>query len=339
MSESQLLPTNKMSKFSSIVKDHEIKLFVILAIILSILLGLSFLYESPAKRDSHSVPTEVVISHPFSAVLLKAKAVYVYDVRNKTVLFAKNEDASLPLASLAKLMSALVAKELGPLHSTVTVSAKALEIGNNNGLREDEKWSLENLLDYSLVTSSNAGMRAVALSLGALSRANVTSEEIIEDFVREMNRKAGVLGLEHTYFDNETGLDISLTSTPVDEADKSEIKGGAYGSAEDMVKLLEYILINSPELFAITREPSVVLESIDGHAHVAKNTNSMISEVPGLLISKTGFTTSAGGNLAIIFDPELGRPIIISILGSTEQGRFEDMRKLVTAVMEYIKTN
>ena len=329
-----------MNKSSSIAQDHEIRLFVILTIILSILLTLSFLYWPPAERKDNSVPTQIAISHPFPAVSLKAKAAYVYDIRNGLVLYAKNENAPLPLASLAKLMSALVAEELGPLHSTITVTAKALEVATtNDDLLKDEKWSLENLLDFSLVTSSNAGMRAVALSLGALSRADVTQDEIIADFVKEMNRKAGELGLEHTYFENETGLDISLTTTAVEEAKKSELKGGAYGSAKDVTKLLEHILRNSPELFAITRERSVILESIDGHTHIAKNTNSIVSEVPGLLISKTGFTTSAGGNLAIIFDPELGRPIIISVLGSTEQGRFEDMRTLVSAVMEYINSN
>ncbi|MFZ2484673.1 MAG: hypothetical protein WAW81_01895, partial [Minisyncoccia bacterium] len=182
-------------------------------------------------------------------------------------------------------------------------------------------------LDFSLLTSSNDGMRAVALSLGALSKAGAGPEEIINDFVGEMNIKAGELGLKNTYFWNETGLD------------ESDVKGGAYGTARDVSTLMAHILANYPELFAATREVKTTITSLDNRAHVANNTNNIADEIPGLLASKTGFTDTAGGNLAIVFDPELGRPIVISILGSTGDGRFEDMRILIGAVMTYISSN
>ena len=142
-----------------------------------------------------------------------------------------------------------------------------------------------------------------------------------------MNRKAGELGLRNTYFGNETGLD------------ESDIKGGAYGTAKDMSTLLEYILVHNPELFVATTEVRTTIPSLDNREHVAKNTNDIVAEIPGLRASKTGFTNTAGGNLVFVFDPELGRPIIVSILGSTEEGRFEDARTLVSAVMEYLKNN
>jgi len=303
--------------------ESEMKFFVILALVLGVLLTLSLIFGLKTYRGDNSVPSEVV-SQPFSEINLVAKAVYVYDIRTETILFAKNENTRLPLASLTKIMSALVAEDLSPSYGVITVSADALSSEGDSGLYKDEKWSLRNLLDFSLVTSSNDGMRAVALSLGALSRAGASPEEIINDFVGEMNRKANELGLKNTYFWNETGLD------------QSDVKGGAYGTARDVGTLLEYILNYSPELFAATKEVSTTLESLDSHLHVAKNTNSIVDEIPGLLASKTGFTDTAGGNLAIIFDPELGRPIIISVLGSTEEGRFQDMRTLIGAVMEYI---
>ena len=103
-----------------------------------------------------------------------------------------------------------------------------------------------------------------------------------------------------------------------------------------MSTLLEYILAHNPELFEATRVTALTIQSIDNYNHLAQNTNDIISDIPGLLASKTGFTDTAGGNLVIIFDPELGRPIIITILGSTEQGRFEDVRALVNATMEHI---
>mgnify|MGYP001559768523 CR=1 FL=1 len=314
---------NKMDNQFPTTRSSEVRLFILLAVALTLLLIISFIFGLKVKRGDASVPSKVG-SELFPAVAIKAKAVYIYDVRTKTVLFAKNENTRLPLASLTKIMSALVAEDIGPLYSTITVSGEALEAEGDSGLYKDEKWSLKDILDFSLMTSSNDGMRAVALSLGALSRAGASSKEIINDFVGEINRKAGILGLKNTYFLNETGLD------------ESDIKGGAYGTAKDISILLEYILMHHPALFAATREVTTRFQSLDNRLHVATNTNDIVAEIPGLLISKTGFTDTAGGNLVIVFDPELGRPIIISILGSTEEGRFEDARALVAAVMEYI---
>ena len=103
-----------------------------------------------------------------------------------------------------------------------------------------------------------------------------------------------------------------------------------------MSLLLEHIFERYPELLMATRETNTTIKSLDNRLHTAKNTNSIAAEIPGLLASKTGFTSTAGGNLAFIFDPELGRPIVISVLGSSEDGRFADARTLVGAVMEYI---
>ena len=224
-------------------------------------------------------------------------------------------------------MSALVAEDLSPSYSTITIVEEALKTEGDSGFFKDEKWFLGDILDFSLLTSSNDGMRAVALSLGALSRSAATSEEIVNDFIGEMNIKASELGLKNMYFWNETGLD------------ELDIRSGAYGSAKDIGILLEYIILHNPELLVATRDTMMTIRSLDNFLHIAKNTNSLASEIPGLIASKTGFTDIAGGNLAVVFDPELGHPIIVVILGSTEQGRFEDVRALVNAVMEYVTTN
>ena len=314
-------------------RDSEIKLFVILAIVLTLLLLTSFIFGSKAQRKDNSVPTETA-SRSFEQIAIKAKAVYVYDVRTKSVLFTKNENTRLPLASLTKIMAAVVAQDINPLYSVIMVGDEALLTEGDNGLMEGERWSLKNLLDFSMVSSSNDGMHAVALSLGALSRAGASSEEIINDFVGEMNRKAGKLGLKNTYFWNETGLDL-----PASKVGEADIKGGAYGTAKDMSVLMEHALINYPEMFDATTQRTATLWSLDNRSHVARNTNHIVDEIPGLLASKTGLTDTAGGNLIFAFDPELGRPIIVSVLGSTETGRFTDARVLVKAIMEHIKNN
>jgi len=293
-----------------IYNNSETRLFLVLAAVISFLFFISLVFGTKIQRGDVSVPSETALA-PFSEINISAKAAYVYDARTKEVLFAKNENIRLPLASLTKIMSALVARDISPSYGNIVISEDAIKTEGDSGLYPDENWSLNNLLDFSLITSSN----------------DATSEEIINDFVMKMNRKASELGLKNTYFWNETGLD------------ESDIKGGAYGTAKDMNILLEHILMYYLEIFEATRETSATLESLDNHQHIAKNTNIITAEIPGLLASKTGFTETAGGNLIVAFDPEIGRPIIISILGSTEQGRFEDMRTLIKASMEYINNN
>lgn len=305
-------------------ENSEIRLLIILVVTILLLLIASFVFDI-GKRDIST--SSDIASKAFPEVSINARAAYVYDVRTETVLYAKNEDTRLSLASLTKVMSALVAEDLNPLFGIITVSGEALRAEGDSGLYRNEKWSLKDIIDFSLLSSSNDGMRAVALALGAISRSNATTEEIINDFVREMNLKASVLGLKNTYFWNETGLD------------ESNVRGGAYGTARDMSTLFEYILKNKPELLSATKETAVTFSSVDNYRHTAKNTNSITNKIPGLIASKTGSTDTAGGNLVIIFDPELGRPIIVSVLGSTEGGRFEDIETLIGATMEYIKNN
>lgn len=306
-----------------IIAHHEINLFAILGTVLLSLLILSMIFGLRARNNEPPV-SETETPSSFPEIALTAKAAYVYDVRTKTVLFAKEENTRLPLASLTKIMSALTARELADPHRAVTITPEALRMEGDSGFRNGQRWSLAELLDFSLVTSSNDGMRAVALALGALERTDATSDEMVNDFIGKMNKKASDLGLKNTYFWNETGLD------------ESEMKGGAYGTARDVSMLLGYILEEHSDLLVATREPILAFHSLDNSVYLARNTNTIVSEIPGLLASKTGYTNTAGGNLAIVFDPELGRPIVVTVLGSTTQGRFEDVRTLVAATMEYI---
>lgn len=294
--------------------------------VLFILLLLSFIFGHRIRRENISVPTQTAVVNPFDSVHLEARAAYVYDVRTSKVLYAKNESSRLPLASLTKVMTALVATEIAPNYSTVVVTADAVATDGDSGLRVGEHWSLKDLLDFSLTSSSNDGMRAVGLALGALSSSTQDPQTIEADFVREMNKKADLVGMKNTYFFNDTGLD------------ETDHRGGAYGSAEDMAKLFAYIIKNHPELMDATQKAEVVRLSQEHTTHIAKNTDPIVNIIPGIKASKTGFTDLAGGNLVIAFDPELGRPIIISVLGSSEQGRFNDMTQLVAASLRAIQT-
>lgn len=307
-------------------KEAEARFLVFLFAGLAVIMLVSYITGSQVERKTNSVPSESV-KNPFNNIELRAKAAYVYDIRTKEVLYAKNENERLALASLTKLMSALVATDFGEDYTTITIDKRALSAEGDSGLLPGEKWSLKDLLDFSLISSSNDGIRAIALAFGSLADSEANETEIIGDFVRKMNKKAGELDLKNTYYRNDTGLD------------ETEVKGGAYGSAKDIAALMEYIILYKPALFEATRETSVALETLDEHKYEARNTNVLAGWIPGLLGSKTGFTNAAGGNLALVFDPELGRPITVVVLGSTERGRFDDAKALIDATMEYINSN
>jgi D-alanyl-D-alanine carboxypeptidase len=129
-----------------------------------------------------------------------------------------------------------------------------------------------------------------------------------------------------SYFLNGTGLDESATMA------------GAYGSAEDIARLLAYGIRSNSDVFAATARDTMVITSESGTQHRAVNTNEALNAIPALIAGKTGYTDLAGGNLAIAFDAGLERPMIIVVLGSTQDGRFEDMKTLVDAARAYVSS-
>lgn len=264
---------------------------------------------------------KVAGSTPFDILDLDAKAVYVYDLFENKVLYKKNEFAQLPLASLTKLMMAVTAVDLLPEDTEIKISKEFLQEDGDSGLLVSESWRMKDLLDFSLVVSSNDGARALASVIGAFNMEDKDYDLGRKDFITKMNQKAQELGLKYTYFVNETGLDID------------EVSGG-YGSAIDVAKLMEYMLANEPDILEATKYQNITVDSLNT-THTGKNTNLAVGNIPGLLASKTGYTNMAGGNLAVAFDTSIGRPIIVVVLGSTIDGRFDDVSKLVQASFDY----
>ena len=261
---------------------------------------------------------------PFESLALEAKSAMVWDVVNERELFAKNPDVPLPLASLTKVMTAVTAYAFLSDSANVKILLEYLEPEGDSGLVVDDIWRASDLRDFTLLTSSNDG--AFALAAVAESQTAEKGGDPQAQFLKAMNNKAAEIGLSNSRFFNEHGLDREMD------------RGGAYGSARDMALLFEYTLKNYPEILEATRYKSLQFGSAE-KVYAADNTNIFINEIPGILASKTGFTDLAGGNLVIAFDSGLNRPIIISILGSTEEGRFADTLKLVNASLKYIQEN
>ncbi|MCX6712209.1 MAG: serine hydrolase [Candidatus Vogelbacteria bacterium] len=244
----------------------------------------------------------------FGQLNLEAKAFAVYDIETGELIASQQENQILPLASITKIMTVLVSSENFSAQTPITIN----QTNGEKGLRRGEQWSLASLATLTLVGSSNDGATA-------LSEASAVGPT---NFIDQMNTKAQELGLTDLHFTNPTGLD--------DRA----IPGGQ-GSTLSVARLFSYAIKNQPELFSATREPIINEKSLDNFNHTVLNTNEIIKDIPGLIASKTGLTDLAGGNLAIVANFGLNRPIAIVVLGSSESGRFTDTKKLVEATLNY----
>jgi D-alanyl-D-alanine carboxypeptidase (penicillin-binding protein 5/6) len=281
-------------------------------------------FTAVVPKIQENVPKPPEVPNPYDALSLQAKAVIVYDVNEGITLFGRNEKKVLPLASLTKLMTGLVAVESLSLKNNIAISSSALETEGDSGLLVNESWKVSDLLSFTMITSSNDGADALATAAGSLWESTPEVAEnyaSVQTFVERMNIRAQEMGLQDTRFMNATGLD--------------EPGGGGAGTATDVSKLLTYIWENEPSVILYTNEYQKTFISEDGFLHPAENTNEIVYEIPGLLGGKTGFTDLAGGNLAVIYDAGLDHPIVIVVLGSTLDGRFSDVKKLVDATYEY----
>lgn len=252
-----------------------------------------------------------------AAVKIRGQAAYVYDVTAKRALYLKNPDTVLPLASITKLMTALLTHELMAEDKTVSIGAAAISQSGSSGLMEGERFSSKALTDYALLSSSNDAAFALAAAVGSTLGSKASPADT---FVAGMNIRAEELGLTTLKFYNPTGLDVTTT------------KAGAVGSARDVTFLMEYILTTYPSILEPSTFTMTRIYDKDGKYHAAENTNPSVSRIPNLLGSKTGYTDLAGGNLTIAFDAGYNRPIIVTVLGSSYDERFSDVLSLVRAI-------
>jgi len=318
---------------------HRIKIqLVIIAVLLGFLAGPRIMQAIPlrvANTESTtptSTETNPVINVPlpaesFVGIELNAQSVYVWDIKDRRRLFSKNESAILPLASITKMMMAVVAIESLPDNTEITITADDLRAEGDSGLRVGEKWALRTLLEFTLVVSSNDGASAIAAVGGAqIGTTTAGIDRILAKrlFIEKMNQKAKVIGLEHTTFNNETGLDIE------------SYESGAYGSAKDMALMFDYIFRKHPELFHSTNKGESSFTSESNIVHHVANTNMIVDQIPGIIGSKTGYTDLAGGNLVVIIDIGIDHPVVLSVLGSTRESRFEDIEKLLAGTIAAI---
>lgn len=239
---------------------------------------------------------------------LEAHAAVLYDATTGTVLFEKNAQEQLPLASLTKLMSAYAVLSVRDPRTVVTITPADLEPYGDWGLMPGDHMSLRDLLRLGLVASSNDAMAAAVASLGS-------------DYLSAMNEAATTLNLTKTYFLNPTGLDLDDDTS------------GAYGSAYDIARLAAAFYKAFPGYLELSGKPSV--EVVVGERTISADaTMTALQNMPGFIGAKTGYTDLAGGNVAAVFDLEVGHPVVAVVLRSSEEGRFKDIRTLIDALRQ-----
>ncbi|MDO8493563.1 MAG: hypothetical protein Q7S19_03415 [bacterium] len=307
------------------LQEHKIKIAIIAPLLLLVLIiAGAFYVVSSSDRESEVIavidPRRENALKQFRDLNIQAKSYVVYNATHREVIYSKNESAQLPLASLTKIMSAIVALDLADEDTIIDVKLdNKFNNPNDRSALVPGKWKLGDLLRLTLVSSSNGGINTISDALSSLQ--NFLGGE--KHFLELMNTKAKTLGLNQTYFLNESGLDINDTLA------------GAYGSPIDVAILFNHALAMHPDIFGATRYDSIVINSTDGSSERAQNTNAGVSQIRGLVASKTGFTLLAQGNLAIAFDVDQDTRIIVVVLGSTQEGRFTDTDQLTRAALAY----
>ncbi|MBL8489091.1 MAG: D-alanyl-D-alanine endopeptidase [Rhodocyclaceae bacterium] len=251
-----------------------------------------------AKRQAARVPVVMRARHAsVSAVqeaprnlALQSASALVLDQSTGAVLYEKNPNAVVPIASITKLMTAMVALDAEPsLTETLTVGDEDVDVlkGTRSRLKVGTQLNREEMLRLALMSSEN---RAAS----ALSRHYPGGREA---FVAAMNRKARDLGLHDTRFQDPTGLTAANVS-----------------SARDLVRLVE-----AAQRYPLIREFSTSDErevEVNGRPQIFRNTNSLVrSPTWEIGLSKTGYISEAGK--CLVMQAWLaGKPTVIVLLDS-----------------------
>jgi LAS superfamily LD-carboxypeptidase LdcB len=235
---------------------------------------------------------------------------------DRLVLIGKGTDKRLPIASISKLMTALVIREYYKEDAEIVIESNRLSgKGSSDRYRTGDTFRAYDLLHSVLIESDNDATTAFTTKLGE------------ESLVEMMNSVAKRLGMENTVFYTATGLDFW--------------NGGPaynFSTPDDLVALASAIIREHPEIFDISKMQHFILYDSGGNQHhTVENTNRLLYDAdlgPEIVGGKTGTTPVALQNLVLVTKPPQGEGSIISVvLGSSDN--FGDMQSLIHWVETY----
>ena len=253
---------------------------------------------------------------------LVAASALIYDPIRDTVIFEKTSDEKFGIASVTKIMTALVAYNHAGERERISIGPDAVRTeGSEGDLAVGEHFLLRDLITIMLISSSNDAAAAIAEHIGMLHGAlNFEESQIV--FVRMMNEYARAQGLTGTAFQNATGLD----------ADEDRGIASNTSTARDIALLMKHVF-HHPMLGNAYTAVHTTVYSEEDIPHTVSTTHELLATASGVIGGKTGFTDAAGGALVTIAEVPFGHVSIIVILGSTRDGRFTD----TTALLDWLR--
>lgn len=238
---------------------------------------------------------------------LQSSCAAVAEATSSQILFTKEADKEWPIASITKLMTALVFLESDPDWETIyTITDEDRREGGRVNVFRGEKIKVKDLFNLSLIGSDNTATIALVHSTGL-------SEE---DFVKKMNEKANGLGLKRTRFYDAVGLSNDNISI-----------------AREVIELAKAAWAKE-EIEAATLKKKYEFSTIQGRKKAVYNTDDLLNNFPQngikILGGKTGYTESAGYCFVGKFVDHSGQEIISVVLGSPDKdSRFNQTKDLV----------
>jgi D-alanyl-D-alanine carboxypeptidase (penicillin-binding protein 5/6) len=270
-----------------------------------------FYAQTAPKRPENPKPVRNNEAGDLNLEAKSAISLLIDKIGRKRVLFGKDGNQQLPIASLTKLMTALVVLENYDATTTITISKEAVAQPEDFGkLKAGEVLTVEYLLYPLLMESSNDA---------AFSLANDYPGMTEKMFAGLMNDEAKKIGLQNTVFFNSTGLDSDQSKTEMN-----------LSTAADLAILAEKTL-EKPLIWKILSTPKYQV-----YGPELINTNELLEDSVSwhdeIIGGKTGYTDTAGGCMILVLKaPEDPGSLLINVILGADgtNSRFEQMKKLV----------
>jgi D-alanyl-D-alanine endopeptidase (penicillin-binding protein 7) len=234
---------------------------------------------------------------------LSAKAFLLADINTGTVYAEKAADTTYPIASISKLLTALVANETIHFDRTLTVNSddRAQTDGTPGSIVKGDTFTVGELLYPLLMESNNSAAYTLARYNGQ------------DNFMQWVNNKAEAIGMDDTNMEDPSGISPQNIS-----------------SANDLFKLMRYITKNQSYLLNLSREPNKKMKAENGRTYTFANFNHFAGDA-GFLGGKVGYTDEARQTFASVFElPLKNATATIAIIVLQSEDRKTDVQKLLT---------
>jgi len=228
---------------------------------------------------------------------VSAKSALIYDLTTRQTLFVKNPKEKLPMASLTKIMTAVIAMEHPRKDDKYIVKKEDLVGEDSMGATEGEVYSLDDLLYGMMLHSGNDAAETLATNF-----PNGRNE-----FIKAMNSKVKALGLTETNFTNPTGL---------------EGDGSQHTTAYDLLVISSFALNNFPKFDQIIQTFDYDIPYTSTHKEIyLENETNLLTSYPGVKGVKDGYTPEAG--LCLVTYLDFGEHKIVGVILGSDDRRGE----------------